>query len=123
MREQVVQLLHREANQLLHGGYSEKTGKALLSAVATATKTAGWMSGDVGRHSPARRYYIQALDLAVFRHARRRPRDPPGGAGGPAELRIGQPRGRGSLSIPSAGSEVTWERPSSVSVIPRRPSH
>ncbi|MGH3838118.1 MAG: hypothetical protein ACRDSF_20845, partial [Pseudonocardiaceae bacterium] len=65
VREQVVQLLHREANQLLHGSYSEKTGRALLSAVATATKTAGWMSGDVGRHSLAQRYHIQALDLAM----------------------------------------------------------
>ncbi|MGH3874966.1 MAG: hypothetical protein ACRDSR_26280 [Pseudonocardiaceae bacterium] len=65
VREQVVQLLHREANQLLHGSYSEKTGRALLSAVATATKTAGWMSGDVGRHALAQRYHIQALDLAM----------------------------------------------------------
>ncbi len=65
VRGQVVQLLHREANQLLHGSYSEKTGRALLSAVATATKTAGWMSGDVGRHALAQRYYIQALDLAM----------------------------------------------------------
>ncbi|HKR48617.1 MAG TPA: hypothetical protein VJT72_03375 [Pseudonocardiaceae bacterium] len=34
VREQVVVLLNREANQLLHGSYSEKPGKALLSGVA-----------------------------------------------------------------------------------------
>ncbi len=49
----------------MHGSYSEKTGRALLSAVASATTTAGWMSGDVGRHSLAQRYHIQALDLAL----------------------------------------------------------
>ncbi len=61
----MVALLHREANQLLHGSYSEKTGKALLSAVARATESAGFMSGDVGRHALAQRYHIQALDLAL----------------------------------------------------------
>jgi hypothetical protein len=42
LREQVVSLLHREANQLLHGTYSDKTGKALLTAVAQATKLAAY---------------------------------------------------------------------------------
>lgn len=65
VREQIVQLLHREANRLLHGTYSEKTGRALLSAIARATETAGFMSGDVGRHALAQRYFIQALDLAL----------------------------------------------------------
>ncbi|MGQ0777785.1 MAG: hypothetical protein ACT4NY_25815 [Pseudonocardiales bacterium] len=65
VREQMVALLHREANQLLHGTYSEKTGRALLSAIAQATRTVGFMSGDVGRHSLAQRYYIQGLDLAM----------------------------------------------------------
>lgn len=65
VREQMVQVLHREANRLLHGTYSEKTGQALLSAVAQATRTAGWMSGDVDRHALAQRYLIQALDLAM----------------------------------------------------------
>jgi hypothetical protein len=40
LREQVVSLLHHEADQLLHGTYSAKTGKALLTAVAQATKLA-----------------------------------------------------------------------------------
>ncbi len=67
LREQVVSLLHQEANQLLHGTYSDKTGKALLAAVAQATKLAGYTAADVGRHSLAQRYFIQALDLAMWR--------------------------------------------------------
>ncbi|HKR49681.1 MAG TPA: hypothetical protein VJT72_08905 [Pseudonocardiaceae bacterium] len=65
LREQVVSLLHREADQLLHGTYSAKTGKALLTAVAQATKLAGYTANDVGRHALAQRYFIQALDLAM----------------------------------------------------------
>ena len=65
VREQMVALLHRETNQLLHGSYAEKTGKALLSAVARATRSAGFMTADVGRHALAQRYHIQALDLAM----------------------------------------------------------
>ncbi len=65
LREQVVSLLHREANQLLHGTYSDKTGKALLTAVAQATKLAGFTAADVGRAALAQRYFIQGLDLAM----------------------------------------------------------
>ena len=65
VREQVVSLLHREANQLLHASYSDKTGKTLLTAVAQATNLAGHTAADMGRHSLAQRYYIQALDLAM----------------------------------------------------------
>jgi len=65
VREQVVVLLHREANQLLHGSYSEKIGKALLSGVAQATRLAGYLAADGGRDALAQRYYIQALDLAM----------------------------------------------------------
>ncbi len=57
VREQVVVLLNREANQLLHGSYSEKIGKALLSGVAQATRLAGFMAADVGRDALAQRYY------------------------------------------------------------------
>jgi hypothetical protein len=53
-----VQLLHHQANELLHGSYSEKTGKALLTAVAQTTRAAGFDSADVGRHSLVQRYYI-----------------------------------------------------------------
>ncbi|MGQ0773728.1 MAG: hypothetical protein ACT4NY_04810 [Pseudonocardiales bacterium] len=65
VRTQVVVLLNREANTLLHGSYSEKTGKALLSGVAQATRLAGYMAADVGRDALAQRYHIQALDLAM----------------------------------------------------------
>ena len=60
-----MSLLHREANQLLHGTYSDKTGKALLTAVAQAAKLAGFTAADVGRAALAQRYFIQALDLAI----------------------------------------------------------
>ncbi len=65
LREQVVSLLHREANQLLHGTYSDKIGKALLTAVAQATKLAAFTAADVGRAALAQRYFIQGLDLAM----------------------------------------------------------
>ncbi|XVV02493.1 hypothetical protein ACQPW3_34825 [Actinosynnema sp. CA-248983] len=65
VREQVVQLLHREADTVMHGSYSERTGKALLGAVAQASWLAGSMASDVGRHSLAQRYYIQTLNLAM----------------------------------------------------------
>jgi hypothetical protein len=65
VRAQMVQLLHHQADELLHGSYSEKTGKALLTAVAQATRAAGFDSADVGRHSLAQRYYIHGLDLAM----------------------------------------------------------
>jgi hypothetical protein len=65
IREQVVQLLNREANTILHGSYSETTGKALFSAVAQASWLAGWTAHDTNRHALAQRYYIQALNLAM----------------------------------------------------------
>ncbi|MGH3871776.1 MAG: hypothetical protein ACRDSR_09750, partial [Pseudonocardiaceae bacterium] len=65
LRLQVVSLLHHEADQLVHGTYSAKTGKALLSAVAQVTKLAGFTAADVGRAALAQRYFIQALDLAM----------------------------------------------------------
>jgi hypothetical protein len=71
LREQVVSLLNREANELLHGSYSAKTGKALLIAVAQATKLAGFTAADVGRPALAQRYFIQGLDLAMAAGDRR----------------------------------------------------
>ncbi|MGH4019067.1 MAG: hypothetical protein ACRDT0_07485, partial [Pseudonocardiaceae bacterium] len=65
VRAQMVQLLHHEANELLHGSYSAKTGQALLGAVANGCWLAGYMAWDMGRHSLAQRYYIQGLDLAM----------------------------------------------------------
>ncbi|WP_051407433.1 hypothetical protein [Nocardia sp. CNY236] len=71
VRDQVVALLHREAATVLHGSYSEITGKALLSAVAQASWLAGSMSADIGRHALAQRYYIQTLNLAMSAGDRR----------------------------------------------------
>lgn len=65
VRDQVVQLLHRETNTVLHGTYSETTGRVLLSTVAQAGWLAGSMAADVGRHSLAQRYYIQTLNLSM----------------------------------------------------------
>lgn len=65
VRDQVVQLLHRETGTVMHGSYSERTGKALLGVVAQASWLAGSMAADIGRHSLAQRYYIQALNLAM----------------------------------------------------------
>jgi hypothetical protein len=65
IREQVVELLHREANTVTNGTYTEKTGKALLGALAQAACLAGSTAADVGRYSLAQRYFIQALNLAV----------------------------------------------------------
>ncbi|MGH4006564.1 MAG: hypothetical protein ACRDTH_00055 [Pseudonocardiaceae bacterium] len=65
VREQLVQLLHRAANTVLYSTYSEKTGKALLGGVAQASWLAGSMAANVGRHSLAQRYAIQALNLAM----------------------------------------------------------
>jgi hypothetical protein len=65
VRAQVVQLLHHQANELLHSSYSEKTGKAMLGAVAQACWLTGFMAWDVGRHALAQRDYIQGLNLAT----------------------------------------------------------
>lgn len=65
VRERIVQVLHHETDKVVHGTYSEKTGKALLGAVAQLTDPAAGTAHDVGRHSLAQRYYIQALDLAM----------------------------------------------------------
>jgi tetratricopeptide (TPR) repeat protein len=65
IREQVVRFVHGEANSALHGSYTEQTGRELFSAVAQATRLAGSMAAEVGRHALAQRYYIQAVNLAL----------------------------------------------------------
>lgn len=65
IRERAVQLLHRAATTLLHGSYSDSTGRALLTAVAQAARLAASIAADVGDHGLAQRYYIQALNLAM----------------------------------------------------------
>jgi hypothetical protein len=65
IRERAVQLLRHEATRLLHGSYSDPTGRALLTGVAQAARLAASTAADVGRHALAQRYYIQALNLAM----------------------------------------------------------
>lgn len=55
----------RPKTTLLHGSYSDSTGRALLTAVARAAWLAAVMAEDVERYALARRYSIQALDLAM----------------------------------------------------------
>jgi hypothetical protein len=65
VRDQVVHLVHRQGNAVLHGAYDEATGRALLESTAQAAWLTGSMAADVGRHALAQRYYIQALNLAT----------------------------------------------------------
>ncbi|MGH3900898.1 MAG: helix-turn-helix transcriptional regulator, partial [Pseudonocardiaceae bacterium] len=65
IRRPCLQLLHHAATTLLHGSYSDPTGRSLLTAVAQAARLAASMAADVGRHALAQRYYIQALNLAM----------------------------------------------------------
>jgi DNA-binding XRE family transcriptional regulator len=65
IRERAVQLLHHAATTLLHGSYSDSTGRALLTAVAQSARLAASTAVDVGRYALAQRYYIQALNLAM----------------------------------------------------------
>jgi hypothetical protein len=51
-------------SDLLHGSYSEGTGRELYTAAAEATLLAAWMSYDSGIHGVAQRYFIQALRFA-----------------------------------------------------------
>jgi hypothetical protein len=60
----VVEYLRREVAPLLHGVYSDRTGRELLAAAAVLTRRAGMMAYDCGRHGPARGYLGQALRLA-----------------------------------------------------------
>ncbi|MCP3802219.1 hypothetical protein NLX83_23400 [Allokutzneria sp. A3M-2-11 16] len=65
VREPVIQLFRRGWNAVAHGTYSERTGRALLSAVAQACWLAGSATADAGRHVEARRYSMQTLTLAM----------------------------------------------------------
>lgn len=65
IRRTCLQLLHHAATTLLHGSYSDSTGRALLTAVAQVARLAASMAADVGRPALAQRYYIEALKLAM----------------------------------------------------------
>lgn len=63
-RATAVRYLNDQVPQLLHGSYTESTGRALMSAVAELTHLTGWMAFDLELHGLAQRYLIQALRLA-----------------------------------------------------------
>lgn len=64
VRSSVVQYLHADVASMLHGTYTEDTGRDLFSAAAELTKLAGWMAYDEEHHGLAQRYLIQALRMA-----------------------------------------------------------
>jgi hypothetical protein len=64
VRVLAVRYLDGVVAELLHGTYSEKTGRALFSAAAALTELAGYLAVDTGRLGLAQRYYIQALRLS-----------------------------------------------------------
>ncbi|GLZ37701.1 sporulation protein [Actinokineospora sp. NBRC 105648] len=60
----VVDCLREQATPLLHGRYTDRTGRQLFAATAQLSRLAGWTAFDTGRHAAAQRHYIQALRLA-----------------------------------------------------------
>ncbi|WP_188196672.1 transcriptional regulator [Nonomuraea sp. SYSU D8015] len=63
-RQTAVQYLHREVSELLHGQYVAAVGRELFAAAAVMTYKVGAMAYDSGLHGLARRYFMQALNLA-----------------------------------------------------------
>lgn len=56
--------LTSEVAPLLHGRYSDQTGRELFMAAAGLTNMAGWMAMDAGHQGLAQRSYTQAAALA-----------------------------------------------------------
>jgi transcriptional regulator with XRE-family HTH domain len=65
IRESVVRFLDAEVTPALRGRYDRRTGAALFSAAAEATRVAGWAAYDDGLHGLCQRYMIQSLRLAM----------------------------------------------------------
>ena len=64
-REALIQYLNTEASRMLHGRYSDDTGRELFSAVGEATLLGAWMTYDSTPLSAlAQGYFVQALALA-----------------------------------------------------------
>ncbi|MGW7681447.1 hypothetical protein ACWGID_11950 [Kribbella sp. NPDC054772] len=63
-RTAAVQYLSDTVTPLLHANYSDATGRELFSVAAQFTYKTGAMAYDVGLHGLARRYFVQALNLA-----------------------------------------------------------
>ncbi|MGH4017481.1 MAG: hypothetical protein ACRDSL_26885 [Pseudonocardiaceae bacterium] len=65
----VLDCLREQAAPLLHGRYTDRTGRQLFSATAQLSRLAAWTAFDAGQHAAgqhaaAQRHYIQALRLA-----------------------------------------------------------
>ncbi|MGW6281984.1 hypothetical protein [Kribbella sp. NPDC055071] len=63
-RSAAVQYLTDAVTPLLHANYTDAIGRELFSVAAQFTYKTGAMAYDVGRHGLARRYFVQALNLA-----------------------------------------------------------
>ena len=65
VRPLALSCLNNQITPLLRAGqFDSSTGRALLCVTAELNQLVGWMTHDIGRHSLAQRYLIQALDLA-----------------------------------------------------------
>jgi transcriptional regulator with XRE-family HTH domain len=65
VRPVIADYLHAQVSPLLRGTYSDEVGAALMSASATMTWVAGWVSYDLLQHEIARRAYGEAHLLAT----------------------------------------------------------
>ncbi|GAA1709478.1 hypothetical protein GCM10009745_66730 [Kribbella yunnanensis] len=63
-RTAAVQYLNDAVTPLLHATYSDAIGRDLFAVAAQFTYKTGAMAYDVGLHGLARRYFVQALNLA-----------------------------------------------------------
>ncbi|MBO2461538.1 transcriptional regulator [Actinomadura violacea] len=63
-RTAAVQYLHSQVTPLLRGNYTEAVGRQLFGVASQFTYKTGAMAYDIGCHGLARRYFIQALNLA-----------------------------------------------------------
>ncbi|TCC43597.1 regulator [Kribbella sindirgiensis] len=63
-RSAAVQYLSDAVTPLLHARYTDAIGRELFSVAAQFTYKTGAMAYDVGMHGLARRYFVQALNLA-----------------------------------------------------------
>ncbi|WP_328524972.1 hypothetical protein [Kribbella sp. NBC_00359] len=63
-RTAAVQYLNDAVTPLLHASYGDAIGRELFSVAAQFTYKTGAMAYDVGLHGLARRYFVQALNLA-----------------------------------------------------------
>ncbi|GAA2215711.1 hypothetical protein GCM10009850_111790 [Nonomuraea monospora] len=64
VRPAVTDFMNSTLAPLMRGRYSEDVGRALMSAAARVSRTAGWMAFDLGAHGQAQQHLGQALKLA-----------------------------------------------------------